>query len=238
MFWKLAVVMMCLAFCFSAGAAVAAGKVAVIVVDVQGDFTTAHKGSLAVAGTDQAFLDNLIKATNDLKTAGIPVYATQDWHPADHMSFAANHKGQKPFTPFKLADGRTQVLWPVHCVQNSKGAELLLDSATFVKVVQKGKDSNYDSYSGFQDDGGAKTEMEQVLKSAGVDTVIVYGIATDYCVKATAIDARNAGFKVVVVKDLCRGVAPDTSKAAWADMQGQGCQLWQSVDMAKVSALE
>ena len=237
MFWKMTGLLFCLALALNTGAALAGGKVAVIVVDVQGDFTTAHKGALAVNGTDQAFLDQVAQATKELKEAGLPVYATQDWHPTNHMSFASNHEGQKPFTLFKLADGRTQMLWPNHCVQNTKGAELLLDGATFTKVVQKGKDSNYDSYSGFQDDGGAKTEMEQVLKSAGVETVVVYGIATDYCVKATAIDARNAGFKVVVVKDLCRGVAPDTSKAAWTDMQGKGCQLWDSVDMQKVKQL-
>jgi nicotinamidase/pyrazinamidase len=237
MLWKIASLVFCLVLTLGAGGAMAAGKVAVIVVDVQGDFTTAHKGTLAVNGTDQAFLDNVAKATDQLKAAGLPIYATQDWHPANHMSFASNHKGQKPFTLFKLSDGRTQMLWTDHCVQNTKGAELLMDKATFVKVVQKGKNPNYDSYSGFQDDGGEKTEMNQVLKSDGVGTVIVYGIATDYCVKATAMDAMQAGYKVVVVKDLCRGVAPKTSKAAWVDLQKAGAMLWDSVDMAKVKAL-
>ena len=228
----------CLALIICTGVAMAGGKVAVIVVDVQGDFTTAHKGSLAVQGTDQAFLQNVAKATSDLKSSGLPIYATQDWHPADHMSFASNHQGQKPFTLFKLADGRSQMLWPNHCVQKTDGAKLLISHDTFVKVVQKGKNPKFDSYSGFQDDGGDKTEMDQVLKKDGVSTVIVYGIATDYCVKATAMDAKEAGYKVVVVKDLCRGVDPKTSDAAWADMQKSGIQLWSSLDMAKVNGLK
>ena len=235
---KLTSVAFCLVLILSAGAAMAGGKLAVIVVDVQGDFTTAHKGSLAAAGTDQAFLDGVIKKTAALKAAGIPVYATQDWHPANHMSFASNHKGQKPFTLFKLSDGRSQMLWPNHCVQGTEGAKLLIGQSTFVRVVQKGKDSNFDSYSGFQDDGGAKTEMDQTLKTAGVQTIIIYGIATDYCVKATAIDALEAGYKVIVVKDLCRGVAPKTSEAAWTDLKKKGADLWASLDMAKVKVLQ
>ena len=215
----------------------ASGKVAVIVVDVQGDFTTAKKGSLAVAGSDQAYLDQVLKATKDLKAAGMPVYATQDWHPKNHMSFATNHKGQKPFQAIKLADGRTQVLWPNHCVQNSEGAKLLLPVSMFTAVVKKGKDPKYDSYSGFRDDGGADTEMNATLKKAGVKTVVVYGIATDYCVKATAMDALKAGYNVVVVQSLCRGVAPKTSEAAWKDMAKAGVKVWPTLDVAKAKKL-
>jgi nicotinamidase/pyrazinamidase len=221
----------------NADVARAGGPVAVVVVDVQGDFTTAHKGSLAVGGSDEAYLQQVVKATQELKAAGLPIYATQDWHPKDHMSFAANHQGKKPFEAIELAEGRTQVLWPVHCVQGSKGAEILLPADMFTKVVQKGKDSKFDSYSGFQDDGGAKTEMDQVLKQAGIKTLVVYGIATDYCVKATVMDGLKAGYQVVVIQDLCRGVAPDTSKAAWKEMQDAGAKLWPAMDLAKVKAL-
>ena len=221
---------------FSAVPAMAAGSVAVIVVDVQADFTTAKKGSLAVAGSDEAYLKQVAKATKELKAAGLPVYATQDWHPKDHMSFASNQKGKKPFQTMKLSDGRVQVLWPDHCVQNTKGSKILLDKSLFTAVVQKGKDPKYDSYSGFKDDGGAKTEMDAILKKAGVKTVVVYGIATDYCVKATAMDAMAAGFKVIVVQDLCRGVAPKTSEAAWADMKKAGIKLMPSLDVAKIKS--
>ncbi|MGB6066128.1 MAG: bifunctional nicotinamidase/pyrazinamidase [Desulfomonilaceae bacterium] len=211
--------------------------VAVVVVDVQGDFTTAHKGSLAVPNSDQAYLDNVAKATEQLKKAGIPIYATQDWHPADHMSFAANHKGKKPFETIKLDDGRTQVLWPVHCVQGSKGAELLLNPALFTKVIRKGTNPKFDSYSGFMDDGGLKTDLDKTLKAAGIKTLIVYGIATDYCVKATVLDGLKAGYKVIVVQDLCRGVADKSSTAAWDEMKQKGAQIWPSLDMSKIKSL-
>ncbi len=210
---------------------------AVVVVDVQGDFTTAHKGSLAVPNSDQAYLANVAKATDQLKKAGIPIYATQDWHPADHMSFAANHKGKKPFETIKLADGRTQVLWPVHCLQGSKGAELLVNPALFTKVIQKGTNPKFDSYSGFMDDGGTKTDLDKTLKAAGIKTLIVYGIATDYCVKATVLDGLKAGYKVIVVQDLCRGVADKSSKAASDEIKQKGAQIWPSLDMSKVKSL-
>ena len=209
-------------------------KLAVVVVDLQKDFTTAHKGSLAVAGADQAYLAQAAQDTAKLKKAGLAVYATQDWHPADHMSFAANQKGKKPFETMKLADGRVQVLWPVHCVQNSPGSQILLDQAMVDQVVRKGMDPKFDSYSGFKDDGGKKTGLAGQLKAAGVTKLIVYGLATDYCVKATVLDAMAAGFKVVVLQDLCRGVAPDTSQAAWKEMAAKGVELWPSLDLAKL----
>jgi nicotinamidase/pyrazinamidase len=229
--------LVCLALLAIPSLALAGAKVAVVVVDVQGDFTTYHKGSLAVKGTDKAYLDAVVKATVALKKAGLPIYATQDWHPKNHMSFASNHPGKKPFQAIKLADGRTQVLWPNHCVQGTPGAKVLLKKALFVKIVRKGMNPKYDSYSGFKDDGGAKTVLEKTLKAAGVKTLIVYGIATDYCVKATVMDGLAAGFKVVVVQDLCRGVAPKTSQAAWQAMKKAGAVLWPSLNLAKVKKL-
>ena len=196
-------------------------KTGVIVVDLQGDFTTYKKGSLAVEGTDEAFVQKVRQATRDLKAKGYPVFATQDWHPADHVSFFSNHPDKKPFDVIQI-EGKTQVLWPPHCVQQTENAELLLDRDLFAAVVKKGKDPKYDSYSGFQDDGGAKTEMEEILKKNGITNLIVYGIATDYCVKATAVDAAEAGFKVTVIQDLCKGVAPDTSTKAIEDMKAKG----------------
>ncbi|MCU0602633.1 MAG: isochorismatase family protein, partial [Desulfobacterales bacterium] len=133
-------------------------KTGVIVVDLQGDFTTLKKGSLAVEGTDQAYVDQVRKATEALHNKGCPVYATQDWHPADHVSFYTNHPGKKAFDVIDVA-GKKQVLWPPHCVQKTGNAEVLLDGRMFAAVVKKGKDKKYDSYSGFQDDGGAKTEL-------------------------------------------------------------------------------
>ena len=207
-----------------ANTASAGEKIGVIVVDMQGDFTTYKKGSLAVAGTDQAFVEKVEKTTLMLKEKGYPIFATQDWHPAEHVSFYSNHAGKKPFEAIQL-EGRTQVLWPPHCVQNTENAKVLLDNNLFIAVVQKGKDKRYDSYSGFQDDGGAKTEMDQILKKNGIQELIVYGIATDYCVKATAIDAVEAGYKVTVVESLSKGVAPDTTTKALEEMKAKGITL-------------
>jgi nicotinamidase/pyrazinamidase len=164
----------------------------VIVVDLQGDFTTYKNGSLAVAGTDKDFVDKVQKVTEALSAKGYPIFGTQDWHPADHVSFFSNHSGKKPFEAIQIED-RTQVLWPPHCVQGTQNARVLIDNNLFLAIVKKGQDKQYDSYSGFQDDGGAKTEMNLILQKNGIKELIVYGIATDYCVKATAIDAAAAG---------------------------------------------
>ena len=207
---------------------------AVVVVDIQKDFTTAFKGSLAVNGTDHDYLKLVAEATKNLKGVGLPIYATQDWHPADHVSFASNHKGKNPLETITLEDGRTQVLWPDHCVQGSEGAKLLLDENLITGIVQKGANSKYDSYSGFQDDGGAKTTLDKTLKSTGIKNLIVYGIATDYCVKFTVLDGMAAGYNVIVVRDLTPEIAPDTAKAAWTEMEEKGAAIWPSLDMAKV----
>jgi nicotinamidase/pyrazinamidase len=226
-----------LSLAFAPVRALAKEGLAVVVVDVQGDFTTAHKGSLAVPNSDQAYLDKVAKATDDLKKAGLPIYATQDWHPADHMSFATNQKDKKPFDTIKLDDGRTQVLWPAHCVQGTKGAEILIGPALITKAIRKGTNPKFDSYSGFMDDGGAKTDLDKELKAAGIKTLIIYGIATDYCVKATALDGLKEGYKVIVIEDLCRGVADETSKKALEEMKQKGAQIVPSTDLEKIKKL-
>ena len=219
-------------FYFSSFATVAAAQqgVGVIVVDMQGDFTTWKKGSLAVNGSDKAFVDKVEKATKTLSDKGYLIFGTQDWHPENHVSFFTNHTGKKAFQVIEI-EGRTQVLWPPHCVQGTENARVLVDNNLFLAVVKKGKDTRYDSYSGFQDDGGAKTEMDQILKRNGVNELFVYGIATDYCVKATAIDAVNAGYKVTVIENLCKGVAPDTSAKALQEMKEKGITIAKELDL-------
>lgn len=199
-------------------------KVGVIVVDLQGDFTTLKKGSLAVDGTDQGYLDGVASATEALRKKGYPIVATQDWHPADHVSFHTSHRGRKAFDVIDVA-GRKQVLWPPHCVQETENATVLLDNKVLVAIVQKGKDRDYDSYSGFQDDGGAPTELNPLLKKLGIQELIIYGLATDYCVKATALDALKAGYAVTVIEGLCRGVAPDTTAKALDEMRRAGVKV-------------
>jgi nicotinamidase/pyrazinamidase len=210
-----------------------ATKIGVIVVDIQGDFTKLKNGSLAVDGTDEAYIKAAEENTKRLKEAGFPIYATQDWHPADHVSFFTNHPGKKGFDVIRL-HGRDQVLWPRHCVQNTPGADILLDNKSFKAVVKKGMDPGYDSYSGFKDDGGKKTDLDQLLKKNGIRRLVVYGIATDYCVRATALDGLAAGYQVVLIKNLCRGVAPDTSQKAIEEMKAKGIVILDDLDLETI----
>jgi nicotinamidase/pyrazinamidase len=210
-------------------------KIGVIVVDIQGDFTKLKNGSLAVDGTDEAYIKAVEECTRKLKEAGFPVYATQDWHPKNHASFFTNHKGKKAFDVIKLHE-KDQKLWPPHCVQNTPGAQLLLDKKLFKAVVRKGMDPQYDSYSGFQDDGGKRTEMDKLLKKEKIKKVVVYGVATDYCVSATALDAAAAGYKVIMIKNLSRGVAPDTSQKAIEEMESKGVVVLDNLDLEKIKA--
>jgi len=210
-------------------------KIGVIVVDVQGDFTTFKSGSLAVEGTDEAYIKTVEENTKKLKAAGFPIYATQDWHPKNHASFFTNHPGKKTFDVIKL-NNRDQVLWPPHCVQKTPGAEILLDKKLFKAVVKKGMDKQYDSYSGFQDDGGKKTEMDKILKKDKIEKVVIYGIATDYCVRATALDAVAAGYKVIMIKTLSRGVAPDTSQKTIEEMRTKGVVILDDLYLEKIKS--
>ncbi len=196
----------------------------VIVVDFQGDFTTLMQGSLAVDGTDSTYVKTVAQATSQLKAKGFTLFATQDWHPRDHISFFTSHPGRHPFETVEIG-GISQTLWPPHCVKESENAEILMDTSLFSRVVKKGTRKAYDSYSGFQDQGGTPTELEAVIRAARLTRLIVYGLATDYCVKATALDAAKRGFEVFVVKDLCRGVSMDTTGAALEEMAQHGINL-------------
>jgi len=224
-------------FCVVPLSAVVAGeKAAVIVVDMQGDFTAWKNGTLAVNGADKAYIRRVADATALFKKDGFVIYGTQDWHPSNHVSFASNHSGKKPFEVIQV-DGRTQVLWPNHCVQGTDGARVLLDNNTFQAIVKKGQNPKFDSYSGFQDDGGASTEMDAILKAEGIKKLVVYGLATDYCVMATAIDAAANGYKVVVIEGLSKGVAPDTTAKALDAMKAKGIQILKKIDMKRIKAL-
>lgn len=221
------------AFLSAAESQPSGGRIGAIVVDVQGDFTTWKEGSLAVPGTDEAFVSKVREATRLLTRAGIPVFATQDWHPASHISFYTNHAGRKPFEVIQV-EGRSQVLWPPHCVQGTEKARLLLEDDLFMAVVRKGQDPHFDSYSGFQDDGGRKTELDSILRQHQIGKVVVYGIATDYCVRATALDALSNGYRVVVVEGLCKGVAPDTTASALREMREKGALVIPELDLSRI----
>jgi nicotinamidase/pyrazinamidase len=198
---------------------------AFILVDIQNDFVPG--GALAVPEGDR-----IVSVVNELQGWFDLVVATQDWHPADHGSFAVNHPGKKPGDIVDL-NGLPQILWPVHCVQNSAGAELVdgLDLAGVETVFRKGTDPGIDSYSGFFDNDHRKaTGLGDFLKAKKVDEVYVAGLATDYCVKYTALDARRLGFKTYLIEDACRGVNldPNDSAKAVRTMKEAGVEVLQS----------
>lgn len=174
---------------------------ALVLVDIQNDFCAG--GSLAVPDGDA-----VVDVANALAPGFDLVVATRDYHPAEHESFAINHPGKRVYEQIEL-DGLPQVLWPAHCVQGTPGSELhpRLDVARITRVFTKGTDARIDSYSGFFDNGHRKaTGLGDYLKQAGVTELVILGLATDYCVKWTALDARQLGFGVSVVEDGCRGV--------------------------------
>ncbi|MDN5211622.1 bifunctional nicotinamidase/pyrazinamidase [Fulvivirgaceae bacterium BMA12] len=203
-------------------------RAALILVDIQNDFLPG--GALAVPEGDEIVpLINKIQAQFDL------VLATQDHHPANHGSFAANHQGRQPGDIIDL-DGLSQILWPVHCVQGSHGAAFSndLDMKRVTKVFTKGENPNIDSYSGFFDNGKRqKTGLGDYLKERGVERVYIVGLATDYCVKFTALDAVDLGFETCVIKDATRAVnlqSGDFEKSL-SEMERAGVKVIESIDV-------
>lgn len=189
-----------------------------LVVDMQYDFLPG--GSLAVAGGNE-----IILLINRLGRRFKNVGMTQDWHPAGHISFASSHEGAKPFEIMQLPYG-PQVLWPDHCVQGTHGAEFSADIELphAQVVVRKGYNDVVDSYSGFQEaDRKTKTGLEGYLAERGIRRLFIAGLATDFCVNWTAVDAARAGFEVLVIEDACRAIDTQGSLAqAWADMNAAG----------------
>ena len=195
---------------------------ALILVDIQNDFLPG--GPLGVRGGDQiAEFANRIMGKYDL------VVATQDFHPADHLSFASQHPGKRPGDMIELG-GQPQMLWPDHCVQDSIGAELdpNLDTSRLTRVFTKGTNREIDSYSGFFDnDDQHATGLGDYLKEKGITEVAIVGLATDYCVKATALDAVKLGFKTTVLLEGCRGVNlnPGDVDRAIEEMKNVGIEV-------------
>jgi len=201
---------------------------ALVLVDLQYDFCPG--GALAVA-TGDATIAVARRVMPHFET----IVATQDWHPADHKSFAVNNPGKQVGELGELG-GMPQVMWPAHCVQGSRGAELHgeLDRARITGVFHKGTDPMIDSYSGFFDNGHAKaTGLGDWLNSRGVGELYVLGLATDYCVKFTVLDALQLGFAVWLVEDGCRAVnlAPDDGEHAIAAMREAGATVITSRDI-------
>lgn len=200
---------------------------ALIVVDVQNGFTPG--GNLAVAHADE-----IIPKINELAQHFDNIVITQDWHPADHISFAENHAGKKPFDVIQLDYG-TQVLWPSHCVQDTDDAELHPDLKlpTAQLIIRKGFHQHIDSYSAFLEaDHKTSTGLAGYLKERGITTVYVVGIATDFCVAWTAIDAANLGFESYVIADVTKGIDLNGSlQHAWQEMLSKGVKKIYSKDL-------
>ena len=210
----------------------AAGKISLdrtsvlLVIDVQNCFLPG--GSLAVKDGDK-----VVPVINALAKKFPDVVLTQDWHTPGHASFASTHAGKKPFETIDLKYGK-QVLWPDHCVQGTDGASLSKDLAIPQAglVLRKGYNKDTDSYSAFNEADGHATGLASYLKARKLQRVFLAGLATDFCVAWSALDARKAGFDVYVIEDACRGIDTQGSLAkAWADMTKAGVKRIQSADL-------
>lgn len=199
-----------------------------LIIDVQNSFLPGD--SLAVKDGDQ-----IVPVINRIATAFAHVVMTQDWHPAGHSSFASSHAGKKPFETIDLPYGK-QVLWPDHCVQGTDGAalsnELSIPQAEL--ILRKGFHKGVDSYSAFTEaDGKTSTGLAAYFRARQLERVFVAGLATDFCVAWSALDARKAGFETYVVENACRAIDTDGSLAkAWSDMDKAGVKRIQSTDLA------
>ena len=198
---------------------------ALILVDLQNDFMPG--GSLAVPEGNR-----VVPVANAVQRAFDLVVASQDWHPSDHSSFAKNNPPHHVGEVIEI-DGIPQVLWPVHCVQNTPGAQLVatLEEDRIRKIFYKGTDPSMDSYSTFYDNGHRhSTGLADYLRRHDVDHVYLVGLATDYCVKFSALDARELGFRTTVVEDGCRGVELNSGDVdrAMAEMLEAGVELASS----------
>ncbi|WP_374377482.1 bifunctional nicotinamidase/pyrazinamidase [Dongia sp.] len=191
---------------------------ALIIIDLQNDFCPG--GALAVSGGDE-----IVPLVNRMIAAHDHVVLTQDWHPSGHSSFASSHAGKEPFGSINLAYG-SQTLWPDHCVQGSRGAEFHAGLAWTKAelVIRKGFRTGIDSYSAFyENDRTTPTGLAGYLRERGLDRLTLVGLATDFCVAYSALDARRLGFEVVVELDACRGIDLGGSlQAALADMRAAG----------------
>lgn len=201
---------------------------ALLIVDVQNDFMPG--GALAVPNGDRILLP-----LNRLQKRFAHIIATQDWHPPGHLSFAANHPGARVGESVDVG-GLSQILWPVHCVQESSGAALdsRLEQLRIEKIVRKGADPELDSYSGFFDVAErGSTGLDQYLEEQGIDELFITGLALDYCVKFTALDALRVGCKTTVVLDCCRAVDlnPGDGRRAVEELRSAGARIMTAAEV-------
>jgi nicotinamidase/pyrazinamidase len=207
-------------------------KNALILVDIQNDFCPG--GSLAVPAGDA-----IVPLANNLQTHFDLVIATQDWHPRDHMSFATNQPGHQVGEVIDVK-GLPQVLWPAHCIQDSAGASFhpALLTSRIDKIIHKGADSTIDSYSAFFDNAHLRsTGLADYLRDHGVKSIYLMGLATDYCVKYSCLDAVGLGFDVHLILDACRGIGLQAGDIVGAieEMRRAGVKIINSHDIVDKS---
>lgn len=218
-------------FAYAAGKITPGARDVFIIIDVQNCFVPG--GSLAVKEGDQ-----IVPLVNRIARSFPHVVMTQDWHTPHHISFASSHPGKKPFETTDLPYG-TQVLWPDHCVQGTAGAELVrgLDVPHAELIIRKGYRDKVDSYSAFNEADRKPTGLAAYLRERGLKRVFLAGLATDFCVAWSAVDARKDGFDTYVIEDACRGIDANGSLAkAWDDMKKAGVHRIQSTDLVITSA--
>jgi nicotinamidase/pyrazinamidase len=201
---------------------------ALIIVDLQNDFLPG--GAMAVPHCDE-----VIPLANELQHRFELVLATKDWHPPNHGSFAANHTGKKPGERIML-DGIEQILWPVHCVQNTQGAKFAapFDTSRIAHVFHKGIDPKIDSYSTFFDNAHRRhTGLADFLEKRGITDIYLMGLALDYCVKYSALDARQLELNTHVILDGCRGIELEIGdiERALEEMKQAGATILKSGDL-------
>lgn len=199
-----------------------------VLVDLQNDFMPG--GALPVPDGDE-----VVEVANELATLFGHVVASQDWHPANHLSFASQHAGHRPGDVVKI-DGLQQVLWPDHCVQRTPGADFhaAINRKRIDAVVKKGLDRNIDSYSAFFDNARRRsTGLAEHLLQRDIKSVALMGLATDYCVKFSALDAVSLGLRTVLVSDGCRGIdlAPGDIDRAYEEMRRAGVEIIRAGDL-------
>ncbi|MDO6389200.1 bifunctional nicotinamidase/pyrazinamidase [Pontibacter sp. BT731] len=199
---------------------------ALLLIDIQNDFLPG--GALGVPEGDQ-----ILPIVNQIQDQFDLIVATQDWHPADHKSFASNHEGKNPFETTELL-GLPQVLWPEHCLQGTPGADLApaLEANKIEAIFRKGTNPEIDSYSGFYDNGRLKsTGLADYLRGKGITQLYLAGLAADYCVYYSAKDALDEGFETFVLEDAVRAISPEGYEAARKDILQKGGNLIQSSDL-------
>ena len=197
-----------------------------IIIDVQNDFIPG--GSLAVPGGDE-----IVAVINQLQPKFDLIIGTQDWHPHNHSSFAINHQGKKEFETIDL-QGHSQVLWPVHCVQNSEGAEFHkdLDTTRIETIFRKGTNPEIDSYSGFYDNAHLKsTGLSGYLKEKGANDLYFCGLAGEYCVYFSIKDALSEGFQATLIEDATRALNLSDFEAAKRDIISHGGKIVSGMDV-------